>query len=615
LINLEKLKNLNNDSKQGNGKITAIELKGNENISTELIKLQIASNLGDIFYKENIVKDAKAIYKLGYFKDVSIKLEPYLDGHKVLFVLTEYLPIKKISISGNKAIAIEEMKETMVLKEGKIFNQKILKEDLKSISQIYKDRGYLLVNVKKVKYDEEGMLWITISEGHLEKIMIEGNNKTSEKLIIREIIIEPGELFDFKIVKKSLQNIYNLGYFEDVTMRLEPGSNDDSVILVIKMIEKSRFRDSIDFIIKNVSALFFFFLIYIRLFFSILFYKTLNYLPKEIHPFISSGISIFIIFSFIIVFSYLFLEKSFYKKYKLQYFLSYFKYLFLFPFLLSYKIIEFLLYFLYQIIKIISIFFRSTINNVIQIMLISLDIIIISLIMRTLNNTVLIYSMFVLMLFLILHLQYLFNLIINPNLIYLSLYNLIENIWNFNKRNEDKKISTKNDNLEDIKLQQMGLKIFLKISRDLFNMLKRITNKIYSKKGLLYTFILFFIISIMLTIIIFSFDYYALSRINNNNFQSSADDNYFEYLYSSMTIYSTVQSNDIIPLTVISKLFVMLQILLGIILFYIFIVSFQMVASESAKFGKEEILKRINLNINYLESLSEREIGRKLNDL
>ena len=119
----------------------------------------------------------------------------------------------------------------------------------------------------------------------------------------------------------------------------------------------------------------------------------------------------------------------------------------------------------------------------------------------------------------------------------------------------------------------------------------------------------------MLTIIIFSFDYYALSRINNNNFQSSVDDNYFEYLYSSMTIYSTVQSNDIIPLTVISKLFVMLQILLGIILFYIFIVSFQMVASESAKFGKEEILKRINLNINYLESLSEREIGRKLNDL
>jgi len=82
-----------------------------------------------------------------------------------------------------------------------------------------------------------------------------------------------------------------------------------------------------------------------------------------------------------------------------------------------------------------------------------------------------------------------------------------------------------------------------------------------------------------------------------------------------MTIYSTVHSNNIIPLTVISKLFVMLQILLGIILFYTFIVSFQTVTPDSAILGKQEILKRIELNLNYLNNLSERELGRKPNKL
>ena len=153
--------------------------------------------------------------------------------------MEEYPPIEEINISGNTAVTKEDMREVMILSEGQVFSQKILKNDLKRISQIYKDRGYLLINVKDVNYDEEGRLWITIAEGRLEKIMIEGNDKTKEKVIAREITIEPGDLFDFEIVKKSLQNIYNLGYFEDVTMRLEPGSEEDSVILVIKVIEKN----------------------------------------------------------------------------------------------------------------------------------------------------------------------------------------------------------------------------------------------------------------------------------------------------------------------------------------------------------------------------------------
>ena len=230
---------LNIVAAENQGKITAIVVEGNENISKDLIISQITSNLGDVFSKESIEKDVKAIYELGYFKDVRVKLESFREGYKVVFVVVENLPVKEINITGNTAVSKEEMREVMILQEGQIFSQKILKNDLTRISQLYKDRGYLLANIKEINFDEQGKLWITISEGYLEKILVEGNNKTKEKIITREINIQPGDLFDFEKVKKSLQKIYNLGYFEDVTMKLDPGSEEDSVVLVIKVIEKN----------------------------------------------------------------------------------------------------------------------------------------------------------------------------------------------------------------------------------------------------------------------------------------------------------------------------------------------------------------------------------------
>jgi len=221
------------------GKITAIVVEGNESISIDLIISQIASNLGDVFSKENIEKDMKTVYDLGYFKDVKIKLESFRDGYKVVFEVVENLPIKEINIKGNTVVSVEEMREVMVLQEGQIFCQKILKNDLDRISQLYKDRGYLLTNIKDIDFDEEGKLWINISEGRLEKIVIEGNDKTKEKVITREINIEPGDLFNFETVKKSLQKIYNLGFFEDVSMKLEPGTEEDSIVLVLTVIEKN----------------------------------------------------------------------------------------------------------------------------------------------------------------------------------------------------------------------------------------------------------------------------------------------------------------------------------------------------------------------------------------
>ena len=615
MINLSKLNNLINYRKDDNKKITAIIVQGSENISKDLMISQITSNLGDVFSKENIEKDRKEVYDLGYFKDVSIKIEPFRDGYKVIFVVIEYLSIKEINIEGNTVVSEEEMREVMVLQEGQIFCQKILKNDLDRISQLYKDRSYLLINIKDVNFDEQGKLWITISEGRLGKILVEGNHKTKEQVIAQEISINPGDLFDFEKVKKSLQRIYNLGYFEDVSMKLEPGAEEDSVVLVIKVVEKSKIRNNINFLLKNVLASFFLLSVYIRLFLPKSFYKITDYLPSKINLFIKSYIFIFITFSIVIILSSFFLEKRFDRKNKLGYFVSYFRYLFLFPLIIIYKIIDFsIFYMLSKIVGILSSIFKINKNNFIQILLIIIDVLLIYLIIKSINNIVIRFSMSILMISLFFHLEYLFNLIINPNLIYLSLYNIVEKWWTFWEKSESKKINKEND-MKDIKIQKEGLKIFIKGSAKFFNILKKQINISHSRKGILFAFIAFFVISILFTIMIFSFEYYGLSKIDNNNFSNLVEGKYFEHLFFSMTIYSTVNTGNIIPLTMISKLFMMLQILIGIVLFYIFIVSFQTTAFDSATAGKEEILKRIELKLNYLGSLAKSEFDRNLDNL
>jgi len=225
---------------QNNGRITAIVVRGNENIDAKFIVSQISSNIGDLFSKDKIQADMKAIFDLGYFQDAQVKLEPFRDGYRVVFEVKENALIKDIIIEGSSILKVEEIKEVMVLRPGQVFSQKILQNDLDRISQLYKDRGLILAQVDKIDFNQNtGVLLIGLAEGFIEEIKITGNEKTVDRVIRRELDVEPGELFDFSKVKKSLQDIYNLGFFEDVSMKLGPGSEENLIVLVIEVKEKS----------------------------------------------------------------------------------------------------------------------------------------------------------------------------------------------------------------------------------------------------------------------------------------------------------------------------------------------------------------------------------------
>ena len=85
----------------------------------------------------------------------------------------------------------------------------ILQNDLDRISQLYREKGLILAQLEDIDYNQDtGVLLIKIVEGKIEEIKITGNEKTVDRVIRRHVKVEPGQLFDFNEVRKSLQDVY-----------------------------------------------------------------------------------------------------------------------------------------------------------------------------------------------------------------------------------------------------------------------------------------------------------------------------------------------------------------------------------------------------------------------
>lgn len=218
--------------------VVAIRVEGNENIDSQLILSAVSTSLKEPYNPEKIQADVKAIYNLGYFSKVWVETKKYPDGIELIFKVQEFPPVKEIRISGNTALSSDEIRKAMILSPGQVMNWNIFQHDLDRIRAIYSDKGFLVTAVEEINFDEEGILSFTIREGIVEAVQFEGLEKTKEYVLRRELTFEPPLVFDLSKIQESLRAVYNLGFFEDVSMKLEPGSDRDHVVVRVRVKEK-----------------------------------------------------------------------------------------------------------------------------------------------------------------------------------------------------------------------------------------------------------------------------------------------------------------------------------------------------------------------------------------
>jgi len=218
--------------------IVAIRVEGNNNINSQLILSAVSISLKEPFNQEKIKSDIKSIFDLGYFTKVWVDTKQYPDGIELIFKVEENQVLKEIEVQGNTQMSTEEIRSAMILVPGQVMNWKIFQNDLDRIKALYSNNGYMITAIGGTDFTSDGILKFTIHEGIVEQIKIEGTEKTKDYVILRELSFKTPTKFDFSEIKKSMRAVYNLGFFDDISMKIEPGSDPNNVIIVIKVIEK-----------------------------------------------------------------------------------------------------------------------------------------------------------------------------------------------------------------------------------------------------------------------------------------------------------------------------------------------------------------------------------------
>ena len=105
--------------------------------------------------------------------------------------------------------------------ENTTYNSNVIIEKLISCLRSFRKDGFSLIDVDAVNFNENtGQLYITFSDGIIDDLLIQGNLRTDEKLISREISLEKGELFKYSDLEESLIGLRSTNLFEEVEVAL-----------------------------------------------------------------------------------------------------------------------------------------------------------------------------------------------------------------------------------------------------------------------------------------------------------------------------------------------------------------------------------------------------------
>ena len=208
-------------------------------IAKEDILNVLTVKAGDKFNIKNIEQDRNNIYNTGYFYDNYPSYEVVPEGVKITYHVMENPVLNSVEILGNQVYSTDKIEDMLTVKKGEILNIRQLNTDLANIEASYRQDGYILAKLRDISIDESGNLTLTFNEGILEGYVVKGNDKTKDYVITREMRIKPGEVFDAKKARRSMQRVYNLGFFEDVSVKILPGKEDpNNIIMELTVIEK-----------------------------------------------------------------------------------------------------------------------------------------------------------------------------------------------------------------------------------------------------------------------------------------------------------------------------------------------------------------------------------------
>jgi outer membrane protein insertion porin family len=229
-------------------KIKSVNFVGNDHVKSRKLRKEIETKKRTIFswltgggrlkdeqFEDDLDKIRDYYRELGYL-DVEVPADkvaydyPSPNKLKLTIQIKEgrQYKIGEITISGNAILTTEKLRGALLQKTGNIFAPSKIEKDVTAIDDAYGIGGYIETRTRLVRKPNltTGAIdieYVIVESGkfYVESIRIEGNTKTKNVVILRELALGPGEVFDSVRMKVSKQRLENTRFFEDVNMTPE----------------------------------------------------------------------------------------------------------------------------------------------------------------------------------------------------------------------------------------------------------------------------------------------------------------------------------------------------------------------------------------------------------
>ncbi len=195
------------------------------------------------FYRNKGYRDAEIVRDSLYYKNENRDL--YID---IWVQEGQRYTVGNISWQGNSLFTNEYLHSILEFQEGDVFSQeKFEKSIMEKIGGAYYNKGYIYASTTPKETVREGNVLdieFLISEGkpvRINAIVITGNTRTKDRVIRREFLTRPGDVFSRDLLERSFRQIMMLNYFSNVVPEPVPVQDEqmDKIDIRYKVEEKS----------------------------------------------------------------------------------------------------------------------------------------------------------------------------------------------------------------------------------------------------------------------------------------------------------------------------------------------------------------------------------------
>jgi outer membrane protein insertion porin family len=242
-------------------RVVAVEVRGAIRVAPDAIRKVMGTQAGQELDLSTVRQDVKAIYRMGYFRDVTFDTEEVPGGYRLTVIVTEKPLVGGVQVEGNKDVETTDLRAAVTVKERSLFQEEKVKESINKMLEVCQNKGFIDASVEaSVSEDSEGALRVTfrVAEGarlKIERIVVTGNRFHPTKAILKVMDTSEKGFFSFitdsgtfkkdvlETDVRKLEALYqNVGFLDSKIFDPVVGRGPKGLIVTVRIFEGRQYR-------------------------------------------------------------------------------------------------------------------------------------------------------------------------------------------------------------------------------------------------------------------------------------------------------------------------------------------------------------------------------------